>query len=109
VSIRPAGLLTGLRLAYGSVLLAAPGPVVQAAAGQPADTRARRVTRVLGARHLLQGIGTVGRPGPDVVGLGAEVDLVHAATALAWGCSTVTVAGRGWSTRSWRPRSPWPA
>ncbi len=85
MSTRSAGLLTGLRLAYGATLLAAPGHAVQAATGHPADTRARRVTRLLGARHLLQGIGTVGRPGPDVLGLGAEVDLVHSATALALG------------------------
>ncbi len=39
MSTRPAGLLTGLRLAYGAILLAAPGHVVQAAAGHPADTR----------------------------------------------------------------------
>lgn len=71
-----------LRVGYGALMVAAPGPLVRHLAGAEPDHRARVVARVLGARHVVQGVLTVGRPGPAVLALGAEADLAHAATAL---------------------------
>jgi hypothetical protein len=49
----------------------------------PAPLRA--VAGILGARHLAQGLLTVGRPARAVLALGAEVDAAHSASMIALG------------------------
>lgn len=79
----PAGLLQAARAGYGGALLIAPGPVIRLVAGRPAGSRARAVARVLGARHLLQAALTAAAPDGPSLGIGAAVDLVHAASMAA--------------------------
>jgi len=83
VTAAPAGLLLVARAGYGGVLLIAPGPVIRLVAGRPAGSRTRAVARVLGARHLLQAVLTAAAPGGPSLGIGAAVDLVHAASMAA--------------------------
>ncbi|HTS98533.1 MAG TPA: hypothetical protein VMI33_18135 [Streptosporangiaceae bacterium] len=80
----PGGLLQAVRAGYGGALLIAPGLVIRLVTGEPAGPRARAVARVLGARHLLQAALTTaaGRSAPSL-GIGAAVDLVHAASMAA--------------------------
>jgi len=81
-----AALLQVARAGYGGALLIVPGPVIRLATGRPAGRRARAVARVLGARHLLQaGLTAVTGPGGTSLGVGAAVDLVHAASMAALG------------------------
>lgn len=77
----PAGVL--VRGAYGVALCCVPGPLIRLASGQPGDSRARAVARLLGARHLAQAALTAARPSREILVLGAEVDLLHAASMLA--------------------------
>jgi len=72
----------GIRAGYGMLLLLAPDRMVQLYAGHRADRAARAVARILGARHVVQAGLTLGSRDPAVLAVGAEVDLVHAATAL---------------------------
>lgn len=79
------------RLAWGILLLVAPGRAVRAMGG--ADlSRSRVVMRVLGGRHVVQGslelhssTGTSAGAGRQKSGggLGAAVDAAHALTGLA--------------------------
>jgi hypothetical protein len=71
-----------LRAGYGTLLLVAPGPVIRLYTGHRADRLTRAVTRVLGSRHLAQGILTAGTPSALVLTLGVEVDLAHVASML---------------------------
>ncbi|MGH3601364.1 MAG: hypothetical protein ACRDQH_14010, partial [Pseudonocardiaceae bacterium] len=71
-----------LRVGYGAVLLAAPDRVIRLYTGHRADPLARAVARLLGARHLVQGILTGGSPNAVVLALGMEVDLAHVASML---------------------------
>lgn len=68
-----------LRGAYGVALCAAPGPLMGLLGGPPPGRRACAVARVLGARQLTQATLT-GMGGPAMASLGAEVDLLHAAS-----------------------------
>jgi len=72
------------RVVYGLSLVAAPNPLLHMISGQRATPRERALTRVLGARLLAQGAVTDVRPDAVSVALGAEVDLVHAASMLVW-------------------------
>jgi hypothetical protein len=55
--------------------------MIRIAAGHRAGSRARRLTRVLGARHLVQAALTSGpAPGAARLAIGAAVDLTHAAS-----------------------------
>ena len=72
------------RAGYGAALLCAPGPIIGVVTGQPPSPRARQVARVLGVRHLAQAVITAFNPGPEVVGLGVVVDLLHAASMFAF-------------------------
>jgi hypothetical protein len=76
-------LIPAIRAAYGSVLLCAPGAVLRLCTGRPASSRARGVTRVLGARHLAQAAVSAWAPRPAVLAAGVDVDLCHAASMLA--------------------------
>ena len=74
--------LTVVRAGYGAALLLASGRMIRLVSGRPADRRTRRVVRLLGARHVAQAVVTGVRPGPLPIALGAEVDVVHAASML---------------------------
>ena len=77
-----------VRAAYGVVLLCAPGAAIRLCTGQPAGSRARAVTRLLGARHLVQAALTAGMPNAVMLAVGAQIDVAHSASMLA-------LAGRG--------------
>jgi hypothetical protein len=69
-----------LRGAYGLTELLAPAAVERLLVGTSPDRRARAVTRILGARHLLQALLTA-RGGRTLHRLGGGVDAIHALTA----------------------------
>lgn len=71
-----------LRAGYGILLLVAPGPVIRVYTGHRADQLTRAIARVLGSRHLVQGLCTAGTPNALVLALGVEVDLAHVASML---------------------------
>lgn len=72
-----------VRAGYGAALLLAPGPMLRLCTGQPASSAARRVTRLLGARQLIQAVLTAGTgPSATRLRIGAAVDLAHA-TSMA--------------------------
>jgi hypothetical protein len=71
-----------VRAGYGVLLLVVPDPVIHLYSGRRADPLTRSVIRVLGARHLIQGVLTGGAPGALVLALGVEVDLAHAVSIL---------------------------
>jgi hypothetical protein len=86
VTCPPGSLLQVVRAGYGGALLIVPGPVIRLASGRPAGARARAVARVLGARHLLQAaLTTAVASSAGSLGLGAAVDLAHAASMAALG------------------------
>ena len=70
------------RAAWGTACLLGPGTVGRLLAGHEPDARARRVLRVLGARHLVQAAGMRLLPAPVGLVGGAAVDGLHAGTAL---------------------------
>lgn len=70
-----------VRAAWGAACLLSPRRVA-ALAGDDPDRRAVVVTRVLGARHLVQAAFTLRAAGPAVLAAGTWVDVVHAATAV---------------------------
>lgn len=76
------GGLTAARLGWGAGLVLAPGLMVSALGG--ADTvGSRRVARVLGVRHLLQGVWARGSA-EERLRLGALIDASHAVSAVAF-------------------------
>jgi hypothetical protein len=85
----PPWLVTLARGGYGVALLTAPRTLIRLTGVTP-GRRACAVARVLGVRHLVQAGLTVAAersdPGrPVVLGGGAAVDLLHAASMLALG------------------------
>jgi hypothetical protein len=75
------GLLQPARAGYGGALLVVPGPVIRMITGRPAGSRACAVARVLGARHLLQAVVTTAAASSgESLGIGAAIDLAHAAS-----------------------------
>lgn len=80
VRVRPAD---AARLALGGVLLAAPGTVA-AAADSPNSMTVRGTVRVLGARYLLQALAAPVVQRAWVRPVDTGVDLVHAASMLAF-------------------------
>jgi hypothetical protein len=82
-ALLPRVLLPAVRACYGAILLCVPGPALGLCTGQPSSSRARAVTRVLGARHLAQAVLTWWRPRPAVLAAGAGIDGCHAASMLA--------------------------
>lgn len=76
--------LTWLRVAYGSLLLAAPRTLTRALPTQRLDSRAVAFARLLGARQLVEA-AILGRTRSPVWLLaGAAVDATHSATMLAF-------------------------
>jgi hypothetical protein len=71
-----------VRAGWGALLLTAPQAVLRAA-GHREPSGAVTVVRVLGARHLAQGLVTAAVPTGPVVALGAVVDGLHAASQFA--------------------------
>jgi hypothetical protein len=83
----------GVRAAWGGALLVAPGAVLALTTrSDPAFLgAARTVLRVLGARHLVQAGVELRRPGAAVLGAGAVVDGLHAASGV-----TLAALDRRW-------------
>jgi hypothetical protein len=75
-------VLPPVRAGYGVLLVAAPGVVIHLATGQPPGRRARRIARLLGARHLFQAAVSAFAPAPGVLAAGAGVDALHTASML---------------------------
>jgi len=77
----PAGRALQLaRVSYGTALVLAPSVAIFLVTGQLPGRRARRVARLLGARHLAQAALTAAVPLPAVFTAGAQADAVHAAS-----------------------------
>lgn len=74
------------RTGYGMVLLAAPRAVLGLVRVEPEDRAARRFVRLLGARHLAEGVALVLWPSARSRNSAAATDLAHAASVaiLAW-------------------------
>jgi hypothetical protein len=70
------------RVGYGTALALAPSAAIFLAPGRQPDRRARRVARLLGARHLAQATLTAFAPLPGVFAAGADVDVLHAASMV---------------------------
>lgn len=75
-------LFPAIRASYGAALVLAPGIVIYLTTGRFAGRRARRLTQLLGARHLIQAGVSAFAPVPGVLALGAGIDSLHAASML---------------------------
>jgi hypothetical protein len=75
-------LLTG-RLLLGSLLLAAPRPVLDRLSDRPVGVGERRAARLLGARHLVEGAIVARHPGRRWLLAAAAVDATHALSMIA--------------------------
>jgi hypothetical protein len=82
--------LAAIRASYGVALLIAPGAVIYLGTGRSPGRRARRVARLLGARHLIQAGVSAFTPLPGVLAVGAAADGLHAASMLMF-----ATVGRG--------------
>ena len=71
-----------MRAGWGAVLLAAPAPVLTHIHGVEVDRKALLVSRILGARHLVQASFSGINPSPEVLAAGIWVDTVHSITAF---------------------------
>ncbi|MFR0357336.1 hypothetical protein [Streptomyces sediminimaris] len=93
--------MTVVRISWGGLLTAAPDAVLRGCPRTRTSTAASAVVRVLGARHILQGLATA--TGVMPVAWGAVPDALHAATmaGLALGsdrwrtaaCADLLIAG----------------
>jgi len=75
--------LEAVRGGYGVLQIARPGLIADRLLTDALDRRGRGVARVLGGRQLLQALASGRTPSYPVLALGAEVDLLHAASMLA--------------------------
>lgn len=75
----PGALFGVVRLGWGSALLIVPGRILRLAGGRE-DPMSRRVVRLLGARHALQGVAELAW-WPRLASVGALADGAHAASA----------------------------
>jgi hypothetical protein len=87
---RPARWVAIARAGVGLCCLGAPRRLLPAT--ERDSLAARRVMRVLGARHLVQAGVEMARPTPAVLALGAGVDAVHALSCLGF----AVVGGARW-------------
>ena len=71
-----------IRASYGILLLVIPDQLVKLTTGLRADRTTRNIERLLGVRHLAQGLATLDTPSPMVLALGAEADLAHSLSML---------------------------
>lgn len=74
--------LAAIRAAWGAALALAPGSVLRAVGAGRIDARTRRVTRVLGARELIQAMLASRCRSRRSSLAGAAVDGTHAASML---------------------------
>lgn len=72
-----------VRGGYGALQLANPAVVSGRLLHADLDARGQGVARVLGARQLAQALASGPAPGYPVLAVGAEVDLLHAASMVA--------------------------
>lgn len=82
---RTAPLSLAVRIAWGTALIVAPGPVLRLMGGIDEGRVPRRLIRALGARHLLQA-AVERKSGHRVRQIGVGVDLAHATTDVLFAC-----------------------
>lgn len=104
-------LIEVVRGGWGAVLVAAPAEVLNHIHGVRVDRKALVVTRILGARHIVQALLSGINPGPEVLAAGVWVDTVHSITALglaavdrrrARGGVTDAAVAASWAVVGWR-------
>lgn len=78
------------RAAYGLVGLVAPGRLATLELGRAPGRGATTVARILGARHLAQGLAVLATGGADAHRVGAAVDALHAASMVPWSAAART-------------------
>ena len=71
-----------VRLVWGVLLVAAPGPVLGALGGTHVEVGSVRVMRVLGGRHLTEAVLELRYPATRRWGV--AVDVLHAGTAIVF-------------------------
>jgi hypothetical protein len=74
-----------VRIVYGTVLLTRPGALLASATGDHRSRGLRVVARLLGARHVVQGVITALVARPAVRRAGVRLDLAHAGTDVLYG------------------------
>lgn len=79
VSVR---YLEVIRAGWGAALLAAPRAVLTGMRAVHVDRKALVVTRILGARQLVQAVLSGVNPTPEILAAGVWVDAVHSLTAF---------------------------
>ncbi|BBY05312.1 hypothetical protein [Mycobacterium noviomagense] len=98
------------RFLWGTTLLTAPRAVLSRLHGVDVDRNAVVVTRILGARHLVQASLSGLKPSPEVIAAGVWVDSVHSLTTLglavvnphrARGGIFDTVVAAAWAIFGW--------
>jgi hypothetical protein len=82
-------LLVAARTGYGWLLASAPEQMIRVGTPRPTGPGVATITRVLGARHLLQALATAwaeaaGLPPVPVLLAGAAVDATHAASMIGF-------------------------
>jgi hypothetical protein len=81
-------IATALRAGWGTALLVLPDRILRLAGHHPTPS-ARRVLRVLGARHLAQAIAAwLAHDTRNTRDIGAVVDTAHAASCLVIACGS---------------------
>ena len=81
---RAAPIPLAVRSGWGALLLVAPGPILRLMGGVDEGRTPRRLVRILGARHIVQA-AVEQRFGGTARKLGVGVDVIHAATDIAFG------------------------
>jgi hypothetical protein len=71
-----------VRAGWGALLLTAPRAVLTAVRAVHVDRKALAVTRILGARQLVQASLSGVNPTPEILAAGVWVDAVHSLTAF---------------------------
>jgi hypothetical protein len=86
VSASPSrSVFVAVQALWGSALVVAPGVMLAVLGGAGDSASARRVLRVLGARHMLQALAEQ-RYGTGAVRLGSYVEALHALSCIGFGC-----------------------
>jgi uncharacterized protein YjeT (DUF2065 family) len=76
--------LSGARVAWGLLLVTSPRTAARRLTDRNPSELATAILRLLGARHVVQGVVTLVHPTATVVRAGAATDMLHAGTAAAW-------------------------
>ncbi|MGH3421890.1 MAG: hypothetical protein ACRDOD_20120, partial [Streptosporangiaceae bacterium] len=80
--MKAATVFAVFRAGYGLVEATAPDLLAQRLFRIRLDAQARRVARVIGVRHVVQAAASGPAPTRAVLRLGAEVDVLHAASMV---------------------------